>query len=116
MDGLGQCINIIVIILFVLGIFARPAFYVTGLILMVYQYFRVFSKNRQKRIQENYAYYALRNRITGRFSGVKNRFAQRKIYKFYKCPQCKQQLRVPRGRGKIAISCPKCHTEFIKKS
>ena len=41
---------------------------------------------------------------------------QLKEYHIYKCPNCKQKLRVPRGRGRIAIRCRKCGTEFIKKS
>ena len=44
------------------------------------------------------------------------RFKQRKDYHYYRCPQCGQQLRVPRGRGKISITCPKCGHQFIKKS
>ena len=41
---------------------------------------------------------------------------QKKIYRFYKCKQCKQKIRVPRGRGKIEITCPKCQNHFIKKT
>ena len=37
-------------------------------------------------------------------------------WRFYRCPKCGQQLRVPRGRGKISITCPKCGNQFIKKS
>ena len=44
------------------------------------------------------------------------RFKQRKDYHYYRCPKCGQQLRVPRGRGKISITCPKCGNQFIKKS
>ena len=39
-----------------------------------------------------------------------------KTHKYYKCPTCKQVVRVPKGRGKIEISCPKCHTKFIKRT
>ena len=49
-------------------------------------------------------------------NNMKKRWAQRSTYRFYKCPQCKQTVRVPKGRGKICITCPKCKTEFIKKS
>ena len=42
--------------------------------------------------------------------------ANRKLYHYYRCPQCRQKLRVPRGRGRIQISCPRCGTQFIKKS
>ena len=38
------------------------------------------------------------------------------VYSYFRCPQCGQQLRVPRGRGKISITCPKCGHQFIKKS
>jgi uncharacterized paraquat-inducible protein A len=76
----------------------------------------MLSRNTQKRIQENYAFYALRNRVMQRWNGWKQQFAQRKTHCFFRCPQCRQRVRVPRGRGKIAITCPRCHTEFIKKS
>ena len=41
---------------------------------------------------------------------------QKKIYRFFACPNCAQKVRVPKGRGKICITCPKCHTEFVKRS
>ena len=44
------------------------------------------------------------------------RSLNRKQYHYYRCPQCRQKLRVPRGRGRIQISCPRCGTQFIKKS
>ena len=116
MDGLGQFLNILALVLLVLGLFASRIFYWLGLALVVYVYVRVFSRNTQKRIQENYAYYALRGRVQNWLRQRKEHFAQRRVYRFYRCPQCRQQLRVPRGRGKISITCPKCKTEFIKKS
>lgn len=73
-------------------------FYWIGLLVLVYCYFRIFSKNIYKRTQEN------------------NRFLQRKTHHIYRCPGCKQKIRIPRGKGKIEIRCPKCGKTFIKRS
>ena len=51
-----------------------------------------------------------------KFRSLKEQWANRKVYHYYRCPQCRQKLRVPRGRGRIQISCPRCGTQFIKKS
>ena len=51
-----------------------------------------------------------------KFRSLKEQWATRKLYHYYRCPQCRQKLRVPRGRGRIQISCPRCGTQFIKKS
>ena len=58
----------------------------------------------------------IKDRITGKANGLKDQWANRKLYHYYRCPQCRQKLRVPRGRGRIQISCPRCGTQFIKKS
>ena len=50
------------------------------------------------------------------FGQLQQRFALRKTYRYFSCPHCRQQVRVPKGRGKISITCPKCGTQFIKKS
>ena len=47
---------------------------------------------------------------------MKARHEQKKIYRFYSCPNCAQKVRVPKGKGKICITCPKCKTEFVKRS
>ena len=56
--------------------------------------------------------------IKGLKNGRANRPSreERRKYKVFICPTCKQKLRVPRGKGKISISCPKCGTSFIKKT
>ena len=70
-------------------------------------YFRVFSRNINKRYAENQKFLNARYEWTVKAERRKKRFAQRKQYKFFKCPMCKQEVRVPRGHGKICITCPK---------
>ena len=87
-----------------------------GLALMVYTYFRIFSKNISKRYAENQKYLRIRGNIKKRWHREKNILNQRKTYHIYRCPGCSQKIRIPRGKGKIEISCPKCQTKFRKRS
>ncbi len=91
-------------------------FYLAGMLLLFYGIYRSFSKNIAKMSAQNQKYLNWRYKMTAQYSNAKKHWAQRKEYRFYQCPGCRQKVRVPRGRGKIAITCPKCHTEFIKKS
>ena len=91
-------------------------FYILGWILVIYCYFRVFSRNVQKRYAENQKFLNARYEWTVKAERRKKRFAQRKQYKFFKCPMCKQDVRVPRGHGKICITCPKCREQFVRRS
>lgn len=115
-DDLTRFLNIVVLLSLFLGIFVSSSISSLGMVLLTYQYFRIFSRNIYKRSKENEAYLRLRNRIDRWFSIRKQRFSQRKDYRFFTCPSCKQRLRVHRGKGKIALTCPKCRTQFIKKS
>ena len=78
--------------------------------------FRSLSRNTYKRSAENYKYMLLRGKAVGWFKAKKSRFAQRKDFRFYKCPNCSVTTRVPKGHGKIKIRCPKCQTELIRKT
>lgn len=86
------------------------------LILLVVIYVRMFSKNIQKRYGENQKYLELQGKVLEKFKGQKSQIAQSKDYHIYKCTKCKQKIRIPRGKGKISITCPKCGNEFVKKS
>lgn len=87
-----------------------------GLLLIIYSYIRLFSKNIQKRYQENQKYLYYVNRIKNYFRKEKNYRNQSKDHRIYKCPSCKQKVRVPKGKGKIEITCPKCHKKFVKRT
>ena len=84
--------------------------------LLILCYYRSLSRNISKRTEENYRFYSLKDRFNNKFRSLKEQWANRKLYHYYRCPQCRQKLRVPRGRGRIQISCPRCGTQFIKKS
>lgn len=83
---------------------------------IIYLYFRMFSRNIYKRSSENQWYLNKSYKIRTFFYRQKNLLLQRKTHHIYKCPTCRQKIRVPRGKGRIEIRCPKCNTRFIKKS
>jgi uncharacterized C2H2 Zn-finger protein len=83
---------------------------------LIYTVFRMFSRNAASRAAENTAFLNVKNRVFAYFNRYKTRYRQRKTYKFYRCPACKQQLRLPRGKGTIVIHCPKCNATFQKKT
>ena len=72
--------------------------------LMFWAIFRCFSRNTYKRYQENRRFLMFLDRLKDR------------EHRHFECPKCRQPVRVPRGKGKIAITCPKCRERFIKKT
>ena len=116
-DGLNQFLSIASLVLLLIAIISRVnLFTYLGAALLIFYYYRTFSRNISKRTEENYKFYTLKDRVDNKFKGWKEQWANRKVYHYYRCPQCRQKLRVPRGRGRIQISCPRCGTQFIKKS
>ena len=87
-----------------------------GIAAIVYAYFRIFSRNIQQRYAENQKYLQMTSKLRLRFNKEKNLMKQRKTHHIYACPGCGQKNRIPRGKGKIEIECPKCHTKFVKRS
>ena len=72
--------------------------------LLILSLFRCFSRNAYKRYNENRKFLLLIDRIKDR------------DHRYYACPKCRQTVRVPKGKGKIAITCPKCREKFVKKT
>ena len=85
-------------------------------LLVIYTYYRMFSRNITKRYQENAKYLQIKNKILSKFKVDPTQRQQRKTHHIYKCPVCKQKIRIPRGKGRICITCPKCKNEFTKVS
>ncbi len=91
---------------------ARMILSTVSFLVMVWILFRMFSRNLSKRRKEN-AWF-----LTKIVNPVKNRKArsQDKDHKYFTCPQCRTVCRVPRGKGKIIITCPKCGSSIHGKS
>lgn len=116
-DQLAQFLNIIVLILLVVSIFTKSVILdIVPFVLMGYMYFRIFSRNIPKRSMENQRFCNMRYDFAIKKNKWKKEWEQRKIYRFFRCPMCHQKVRVPKGRGKICITCPKCRQEFIRRS
>jgi hypothetical protein len=89
---------------------------VIGYIPTIICIYRMFSKDIYKRRQENYKYLKMETSTTTWIKQKFNLVKGSKTHKYFKCPDCKQRLRVPRGRGNISITCPKCKKTFKAKS
>ncbi|MDO4475966.1 MAG: hypothetical protein Q4B59_04210 [Lachnospiraceae bacterium] len=122
--------GLILVLLVVNLIFRVPLINTLVMLLILWSYFRIFSRNTAKRYAENAKYLQLKDKVTGKFSGtgaagasagrtmedLKRNLADRKENHIYRCPKCSQKIRIPRGKGKIVITCPKCREEFVKRS
>ena len=118
-DQLSRALLILSFILIIIGGFLPrnlSSLVVIGYIPTVMCIFRIFSKNIFKRKQENYKYLKCENSVTKWGKQKLNRAKDSKTHKYFTCPDCKQQLRVPRGQGKISVTCPKCKKSFKGKS
>ena len=116
-DTLGKFNIGIVLGLIMINMFVGSRWlYALELALLVVAYWRMFSRNIQKRYSENQWFVRRFGGIGAWFRRQKNYQAQKKYYRIYKCPSCGQKVRVPKGKGRISIHCPKCGGDFIKKS
>lgn len=84
--------------------------------LYVWAIFRTFSRNIPARQREYAKFLRMWTPVESWFRQRRVRFAQRKQYKYFRCPNCRQELRAPRGRGKIEVTCQKCHNVFRTKT
>ena len=114
-DEFSQCLAWISFILIILSIWV-PVLYVIAFIPLGWSLFRSFSKNVYKRQQERYAYLRFIEKPKTAIRVRKRMLAEFKTHRYFKCPQCKTYLRVPKGKGKIKITCPNCKTDIIKKT
>ncbi len=98
--GVGLCL----LVMFIRWPLLDLALTALSYALMFWAIFRMLSRNTYKRYQENRRYLRFMERVRDR------------EHRYFDCPRCHQVVRVPRGKGKIAITCPKCKETFIKKT
>ena len=101
---LGSALVLVILALFVRNPLLNLILHGISYALMFWSIFRTFSRNTYKRYQEN-----------RKFLQVYDRMKDRQ-HRYFDCPKCHQTVRVPRGKGKISITCPRCREKFVKKS
>ncbi|MBR3840588.1 MAG: hypothetical protein IKM20_05585 [Erysipelotrichales bacterium] len=118
MDELNLVLLWIGIVMCILSLFIDNAIIglLVGYLPFGFLLFRMLSKNYAVRRKENDKFLSYVYPIRKKFRKLKNRFKNSKNYKYFKCPNCKQELRVPKGKGNIEITCPRCKVHFDAKS
>ena len=121
-DQLNRFLSFVVIGLCVVMLFFRSNATVGGIIslvtwvVLIYSIMRMFSRNYSKRSAENQKYLSIKYKVTSWFNLLKRKYKDRSTHKYFSCPQCGKTVRVPKGKGKIRITCPNCANSFIKET
>lgn len=116
-DQLSTALIIFSIVLNLINRFTKSSIIsIISIILMIICYIRLISKNINKRYLENQKFLNYYNPIKYWFKKKRSRINGSKTYKYYKCKKCSKTVRVPRGKGKILITCPVCKNEFVKRT
>lgn len=116
-DELNTAAYILSVVLLLLSCFERlrllifPAF-----ALMIWTCFRCWSRNLYKRGAEREKYMKFTGGIRSWFRLQKDKWRDRKTYRYFRCSSCGTVMRVPRGKGKITIHCPKCRSDRTAKT
>lgn len=116
MDELGRFTMWASVVFLVISLFSgNNWFYLIAVVFLVTTYFRMFSRKHSSRYAENAKFLEWKDRFFGLFRGGA-RQARDREHCYFRCPNCRQKVRVPRGKGTISIRCPKCQHEFIKRT
>lgn len=116
-DALSKtAILLSIALVFLSSLLSFPLLYFIGTLLSLWALLRIFSKNFEKRRKELERYNRTVQKITKKIKFYKELHQMKKTHRLYKCKNCKTILRVPKGVGKIKITCAKCKTTMIKKA
>lgn len=116
-DELGKFTAIVSLAGYVIsGWLGVGALHMVSSLLLIWTYFRFFSKKIYKRREELNKYLVIKNKVMGKFRLKQQMWRERNAYKYFKCPKCKSVWRFPKGKGKIEITCRSCKTKMIKRT
>lgn len=118
-DELNFVLLISALILSVMGGIPVPFFWICSIVsilLLILALCRTFSKNIFKRRRELERYLAIKNKPRNAWKLHKNKKRDKKTHVYFKCPKCKAVLRVPRGKGEIIVTCPRCQERIEKRT
>ena len=116
-DELNRFLAIVYLIIWVISFFPYLRFLqLINTLIFILIFYRAFSKNIYARQKELNSYLKIKNKIKSQINFTKQKHKNRKTHLYFKCSNCKSNLRVPKGKGKIEITCPKCNITMIKHS
>jgi DNA-directed RNA polymerase subunit RPC12/RpoP len=116
-DQLGTALIVVALVLNIaFQVLGVPYGMVIAYALLAFAMFRILSRNIQKRRRENDRFLRFWAPVRSRAKRRAVAFRDRGTHRYFVCPSCKNTLRVPKGRGKLQITCPRCGERFIKKS
>lgn len=117
LDALSNFLMWAACILLLINMFVHNVFLnLFALAVFIYAYVRVFSRNTIRRSDENTWFLNKTYRVRMRAGTLREHMRIRKTHHIYTCPECKQKIRIPKGKGRIEITCPKCKYAFVKRS
>lgn len=116
-DQLTRFLTIVALVVSIVNIFVTNNILMgISFILLILAIWRTFSKNIYKRAGENQKYMSITQPVRSWSSLMKDKWKYRKEYKYFKCSNCKKDLRVPKKKGKIIVTCPHCGYKMETKS
>lgn len=116
-DQLGLTLLICGVVLSLIsGLVGLKILYYLGLAMYIWELVRMFSRNVEKRRAENQKFLELRRKSTTSVRQFFVRLKNSRQYKYFRCPQCKSRLRLPRKVGEVTVTCSKCQNKFKQKA
>lgn len=126
-DQLSRLTLAVILTLLVLNFLVRsPLFEILAAGLLVWVFYRMLSRNFERRAAENRSYLRIKDQVLEAFRKLKGSLGaggvggplsgDQQDFRIYRCPKCGQKIRIPGGHGKVEITCPRCRTRFRKRT